>query len=82
MGESPTETPEPLDNVGFAFFRDLGRQRVGRPADLRARLAAQPAGSAYSAIAAKWATAAAITSTWKISWKPKVAGRGSGLWRA
>jgi endoglucanase len=28
----------------------------------------QPAGSAYSAIAAKWATAAAITSTWKISW--------------
>jgi hypothetical protein len=22
MGESPSETPEPLDNVGFAFFRD------------------------------------------------------------
>jgi catechol 2,3-dioxygenase-like lactoylglutathione lyase family enzyme len=22
MGESPSETPEPLDNVGFVFFRD------------------------------------------------------------
>jgi catechol 2,3-dioxygenase-like lactoylglutathione lyase family enzyme len=22
MGENPSETPEPLDNVGFVFFRD------------------------------------------------------------
>jgi catechol 2,3-dioxygenase-like lactoylglutathione lyase family enzyme len=22
MGENPTETPDPLDNVGFVFFRD------------------------------------------------------------
>ena len=40
--------------------RRARRARVDRPA--------QPAGSAKIATAAKCATAAAITSTWKISW--------------
>ena len=30
------------------------------------------------AIATKWTTAAAITSAWKTSWKPKMRGHGFG----
>ena len=38
----------------------------------------QPRGTTNAAIATKCASAAAITKTWKSSWKPKIAGRGSG----
>jgi len=34
MGESASPQPDPPDNVGFAFFNDPGRQRLGRAADL------------------------------------------------
>src|SRR5690349_16355525 len=38
----------------------------------------QPRGTTKPAIATKCAAAAAMTSRWKSSWKPKTAGRGSG----
>lgn len=41
-----------------------------------------PAGSTQPAIAARWAVAAAMTKPWKTSWKPNVAGQGSGRWIA
>lgn len=51
-----------------------GRPRGRRPAGDRG----QPAGITQPAIATKWTRAAATTSAWKISWKPKVCGHGSG----
>jgi hypothetical protein len=35
-------------------------------------------GTIQPAIATKWTAAAVVTSVWKISWKPNVAGHGSG----
>jgi hypothetical protein len=42
----------------------------------------QPAGITQPAIATKWTVAAAMTSAWKTSWKPKVLGHGFGRRRA
>ena len=60
--------------------RDRAHHPAGRPRGRRAaRDRAQPAGRiTQPAIATKWVTAAAMTSAWKISWKPNVRGHGSG----
>ena len=48
-----------------------------------AEVAQPPAdGTTHPAIAMKWATAAAITSVWKTSWKPNVRGHRLGFWIA
>src|SRR3954464_9166346 len=52
-------------------------RRVGRGARRRVPLT-QPRGTTNAAIATKCASAAAMTKRWKISWKPKTDGAGSG----
>ena len=60
-----------------ACFEHWRRWRIG---DCRAHR--HDAGTIHPTTAAYCAAAAAITSTWKISWKPKVRGHGFGRWLA